>query len=306
MSGGAGAETLYSAIEESARLVGAPCSRDKVWPVLTAFGGTFDNSMVVFSTLTGEHHGGQLDYCLTLPPEITDPYARALESGLLEKTDHPVGSLLSDIHQQDWAIHEHFTDCSAVSGFKKIYAHFPRDLQKVSRLAEIPSMPPSVRENLPLFDRYGMENVAMIGIDYRKPSVSLYFQFTAETRPTPENLRAMLKEVGLPDPSDEMLEFAHGSFRCNITLGWDSPKITRATFAPPPGPGKDIAAVPAPVEPHLQHFAKTAPRAYDGERWNLFAVKWLPSGEFVEVCSYYRISAAYEAFRLAVTPTEQP
>lgn len=304
MSGGAGAETLYSAIEESARLVGAPCSRDKVWPVLTAFGGSFEKSMVVFSTLSGEHHAGQLDYCLTLPSDVRDPYARALEHDLIEKTDHPVGSLLSDIHGQGWNISEHFTDCSAVSGFKKIYVHFPGDLQKVTRVADIPSMPPSVRENLSLFERHGMEELAMIGIDYRKPSVSLYFQFTAETRPEPDVLRSMLKEIGLPDPSDAMLEFAHGAFRANITLGWDSPKITRATFAPPPGPGKDITAVPAPVEPQLQHFAKTAPRAYDGERWNLFAVKWLPTGEFVEVCSYYRISPAYEGYRSLVTPAE--
>jgi hypothetical protein len=37
MSQTAGLENIHSGIEESARLRDTPCSRDKVWPVLTAF-----------------------------------------------------------------------------------------------------------------------------------------------------------------------------------------------------------------------------------------------------------------------------
>lgn len=41
---------------------------------------------------------------------------------------------------------------------------------------------------------------------------------------------------------------------------------------------------------------------------NLFAVKWLPTGEFLEICSYYRLPAAYEPVRLMQTrtPTRNP
>ncbi|MBL1087404.1 hypothetical protein JK359_36565 [Streptomyces actinomycinicus] len=299
------AEKLYSAIEEAARLVGAACSREKVWPVLTTFGGARENAMVVFSVLTGERHAGHLDYCLTIPPEIGDPYAHALANGLVTETGHPVGSLLSDIHAQGWEVSEHFTDCSAVNGFKKIYAHFPRDLQKVSKLADLPAMPRAVAENLALFDRYGLDDVAMIGIDYKSRTISLYFQFTPETRPEPETLRSMLRDIGLPEPSEPMLEFAHKAFRANFTLSWDSTKIARVAFAPPLGTGLNLSEVPARVEPHIERFATTAPRAYAGERMNLFAVKWLPTGEFLEVCSYYQVSAAYEPVRLMETHKEQ-
>ncbi|MFJ2162819.1 aromatic prenyltransferase [Streptomyces sp. NPDC087856] len=306
MSADIDAEKLYSAIEESARLVGAPCSRDKVRPVLDAFGGTFDNAMVVFSVLTGQHHAGQLDYCFTISPDITDPYATALASGLTEETGHPVASLLAELHAQDWDITEHFTDCSAVSGFKKIYAHFPRDLQKVTTLAALPSMPPAVTANLGLFARHGLDEVAMTGIDYRSRTVSLYFQFTEHNSPPPSTLAALLREIGLPPASEGMLEFAAGSFRANVTLGWDSPDIARVAFAPPLGPGLDLAKIPAPAEAPLQHFARAAPRAYTGERMNLFAVKWLPTGEFLEICSYYRLPAAYEPVRLMHTRTPHP
>ena len=77
MSADTEAEKLYAAIEESARLVGAPCSREKVRPVLTAFGGSFENAMVVFSVLTGKHHAGQLDYCFTVSVVYTVDHVAA-------------------------------------------------------------------------------------------------------------------------------------------------------------------------------------------------------------------------------------
>ncbi|MFF5500185.1 aromatic prenyltransferase [Streptomyces aquilus] len=305
MSGATAAEELYSAIEESARMVDAVCSRDKVWPILTAFGEKLPTAMVVFSVLTGERNAGQLDFCFTIPNGTEDPYTHALRHGLVTATDHPVGSLLADLHAAGIDIAEHFIDSGAASGFKKVYAHFPRDLQKVSALADIASMPPAVGANLDLFARYGLDEVAMFGIDYRSRTISLYFQFAPDRRPEPGTLRSMLDEIGLPEPSAPMLEFARKSFRANFTLGWDSPKIQRVAFAPPLGPGLNIETIPAPVEPHIKRFATSAPRTYSGERMNLFAVKWMPAGEFLEVCSYYQISPSYEPVRLMAAHKEQ-
>jgi hypothetical protein len=298
MSGSAKVEDVSSAIEESARLVGAAYSRDKVRPILTAFGEALAEAMVVFSVQTGERHAGQLDYSFTVSPGIGDPYAHALSNGFVTETDHPVGSLLSDI-QGRWAISEHLIDCGAAGGLRKLYAHFPHDLQSVSRFADIPSMPHAVAENADLFARYGLDNVAMIGIGYKSKTMSLYFQFDAEGRPEPKTILSMLREIGLPEPNERMLEFAHKSLRANITLGWDSSKIVRVAFAPPPARGLDPSAVPARMEPHIERFATSAPRAHVGERVNLFAVKWMPDGEFLEVCSYYQLSAMQQKLFIA-------
>ncbi|MGW0885261.1 hypothetical protein [Streptomyces sp. NPDC002671] len=59
MSGGMGAEEICSAIEESARVVEAPFSRDKVWPILSAFEGGFsDAGGVIFSLQAGAQVAG--------------------------------------------------------------------------------------------------------------------------------------------------------------------------------------------------------------------------------------------------------
>jgi Aromatic prenyltransferase Orf2 len=297
-------EEVYSALEESARLLDVPCSRDKVWPILTAFGGALAEGLIVFSVQTGERHAGELDCSFKVPPEFGDPYPYALANGFVAETDHPVGALLSDIHAQI-SVKEYGIDCGVVGGFKKFYAHFPGDLQRVSKLADIPAMPRAVAENATLFARYGLDEVAMIGVDYKHKTMNLYFQFAADGRPEPSTILSMLREIGLHEPNEGMLEFAHKSMRANITLSWDSSKILRAAFAPPPGPELDPSAVPARIEPHIERFVTSAPRAYSGERMSLFGVKWFPDGEFIDVCSYYRIPADYEPLRFMATQNKQ-
>lgn len=295
MSGITAADKLYSAIEESAGLVGAPFSRDKVWPILAAFPGAFGDGGIVFSVHAGEHHAEELNYAFTVPPEIGDPYAHALNRGFIAETAHPVNDLLSDIEQR-CSVSENFVDCGVVGGFRKLYAHFPRDLKKVSELADIPSMPPAVGENVSLFTRYGLDRVAMIGINYKEEALSLYFQFDAETRPAQETFRAMLYEFGLAEPDERLLAFAHNTLRANVTLSWVTSKIIRVALAPAPRRGVSPGVVPARIEPPVERFATCAPRTYDGERVNLFAVKWSAAQEYIEVCSYYQLSAMQKLF----------
>src|SRR5215468_8574359 len=90
------AADLYSAIEESAQLLEVACSRDKVWPVLTAYKDVLAQAVIAFRVSTGARHVGELDWRFTVPKGV-DPYAIALSNGLTTETDHPVGALLSDI-----------------------------------------------------------------------------------------------------------------------------------------------------------------------------------------------------------------
>ncbi|AZM48655.1 hypothetical protein DMB38_25245 [Streptomyces sp. WAC 06738] len=300
MPGTAELERVYSAIEETARIVGAPCSRDNVWPYLSAFGGSIEDALMVFSLQTGERHAGELDYSFTASPGIGDPYLHALSHGFVTETDHPIGSLVSDL-QGRWAIREHFVDCGVAGGFKKLYVHFPGDLQPVAKLAEIPSVAPAVAENADLFARTGLHEVAMVGVDYKRKTMNLYFQFTPDGVPEPSAYRSLLREVGLHEPNDDMLKFVSGSMRCNVTLSWDSSTIVRVAVARPPGRRVDPAEVPAPIEPHIARFATSAPYAYPGELMNLFGVKWFPDGEFIDVSTYYQISAGHVGIKLMET-----
>ncbi|MFJ4832088.1 aromatic prenyltransferase [Streptomyces sp. NPDC088747] len=288
MSGGTEAEELYSAIEESARLVGAACPRDEVWPILAAYEDAITaDSGIVFSAQTGESQAGELEYTVQVSG-IGDPYARAVANGFVAPTDHPVSTLLSDI-QERVSIGLYAIDCGVAGGFKKIYALFP-ELQTVAQLAAIPSVPPALAQNADFFARHGLDGTAVIGIDYQHRTMNVYFQLPSAGNLDPESVRSILREIGLPEPDEQILEYACTSYRIYTTLSWESPKIQRISFAPQPRPGLDLSALPAKLEPGIEQFMHNAPHRYAGERVRASVVKWSHEEERLDLGSYYQIS----------------
>jgi hypothetical protein len=289
MSAAAGVQEVYSALEESSRLLNVSCSRDDVQPILTTYADALPEAVIVFSMATGKTNDGELDYSITVPSAQGDPYALALLNGLTTETDHPVGTLLSDIEER-CPIGGYAIDCGVVGGFKKTYAFFPTDdLQGVSKLGDIPSMPRSLAENAGFFTRYGLDDkVSMLSIDYQNRTVNLYFgKLPAECLES-KTILSMIHDVGLPEPGEETLEFTQKSFAIYVTLSWDSPEIERICFAVIT---QDPMALPARIEPDIAQFAKSAPHAYAGERTLVYGITLAPSGEYYKLGSYYQINA---------------
>ncbi|MFI0999816.1 aromatic prenyltransferase [Streptomyces galbus] len=291
MSQDAEAVKLCSALEETSRLVGASFSRDRVWPILDAFReALLPDGAIIFSAQINAGEVGDLEYTVQVSPGPEGPYTRALDHGLLPRTDHPVGSLLSDL-QERVTVEDWFIDGDITSGFKKVYAQFPGSLQKVSQLAELPSMPRSVADNADLFARHGLTEVALVGVNYQRKSVNLYFQLPGDVlgHLDPEVIRSLLREIGLPDPDERMLAYACTAYRVYVTLTWDSSEIHRISFAPMPSPGLDPSALPARLDPELEQFLKNSPYTYSGERINASAAKWSPAGDHLDLAVYHQI-----------------
>ncbi|WP_328501247.1 aromatic prenyltransferase [Streptomyces sp. NBC_00457] len=272
-------ETVYSAIEEAAGLLDLRCSPDTVRPILNAF-EPFEGG-IIFSASAGEGHAGDLDLTIQVPRAIDDPYAHALAHGLVPPTDHPVGALLSDLRKH-CSVDEFLIDFAVLGGFHKIYVHFPRDVQGVSQLAAISSMPRALGENADFFARHGLDDVAMISIDYTNRTVNAYFTFPAGLEAA--TVSSILRDLGLPEPDEELVESARKTFRAYVTLGWDSGRIERISFAR----SLDLAVVRPRVEPEIVRFVTGTPYTYEGDRFSISIVKWSPDGEWFNVGSYYR------------------
>lgn len=276
---------LYSAIEESAQLLGIACSRDKVWPILSAYREALDaRAVIAFRVATGASHAGELDFRFTVPKDI-DPYAVALSNGLAAKTDHPVGALLADIQGQ-CPVDSYGIDFGVVGGFKKIGPFFPTDeLQDLARLADIPSMPQSLSENIGFFARHGLDDkVSLVGLDYRHTTVNIYFGELSDRCREPETIRSMLHEIELPDPSENVLKLGQQAFGIYATLSWNSAKIERISFAVmTPHP----TALSVRLEPEIEQFVNSAPCAVANRRF-VYAVSLAPDGEYYKLQSYYQ------------------
>jgi len=290
MSESSSAEVLYSAIESASGLLDVPCSRDKVLPVLAAFGDEIsEESVVVLCMAGGERHRGDIDYNFTVPTAVGDPYRIAVENGFAEDTDHPVGTLLSDIAER-CAVSFYGVECGVVGGFKKTYIFFPLDqLGSLSAFADIPSMPPSLAEHAATFARYGMaDRVSIVGIDYSRKTMNIYFMAGSVEEKTALSL---LSDVSLPEPKEpQLLEFIQNSFSIYPTLSWDSPQIERICFS---SVSPDQNAYPATLEPEIALFTKEAPYEYEGPRVLVYGSVISRREEYQKLGVYYRRPASF-------------
>lgn len=282
MSGTAELEDLYSLIEETARLMDVPCSRDKVWPILTAYGDALPKSKdeFMFRVATGAHRAEKLDCRFSISKDV-DPYAVALSNDLIAKAGHPVGTLLSDV-QGRCPIDSYGVDFGIVGGFTKTWLYFPGDRkQGLSTLADIPSMPRGLAENISIFPRHGLgDKASLIGIDYQHKSVNVYFTGLPDECGEAKTVLSMFREIGLPDPNEQMLKLSQKAFAIYVTLSWDSAKIERICFAILTA---DPMALPVQLGPQVERFVRRVPYAA-AERKFVFGAVSSAKGD------YYKLS----------------
>ena len=285
MSENAELARIHADIEKAAGLLDVPCAREQVWPVLTAYESELARSVIAFRVATGERNAGELDVRFTMFPPETDPYATALANDLTAKTDHPVGALLGEIHGR-FPIDTSGIDFGVVRGFKKTWSFFPADdLQRVAPLADLPSIPPALGENLDFFTRHGLaDKVSLVGIDYPHRTVNTYFGNPPAEVFEAATMRAILRETGLPEPSERLLRLGREAFGIYTTVGWDSRRIERVCFAVMT---PDPLTLPLTIEPEIEHFLRHYPHGGDDRR-SVYAITSAPDGEYHKVQAYYR------------------
>ncbi|WP_218019244.1 aromatic prenyltransferase [Nocardia niwae] len=278
-------DDLYAAIEKSARLLNVPCTREAVRPTFTAYGAMLTRSVISLRVVTDARCSGDLDYrFLTLPNDI-DPYDIARSNELLPETDHPVGALLDQVRKR-CPIHSYGIDIGVVGGFKKIWPFFPADgMQKVSELAELSSMPPSLADHARMFARHGLEDkVGLLGIDYHDKTMNVYFPGLPAECFEPRAIVSLHRDAGLPDPSDDFLSLTENAFDIYATISWDSPRIERLCF---PVITPDPATLPVPIDPRFEKLADKVPFSTTDRRFT-YAATSSPDGESYKFSWFYQ------------------
>ena len=146
-------------------------------------------------------------------------------------------------------------------------------------------MPRSLAGHTDLFRRHGLhDNVSLLGVDYGHRTANVYFGNLPDGFLDPQNLRAMLGELGLPEPSEQLLKLAQEAFGIYVTLSWDSPKVERFCFSiltPDP------MTLPARPDPKIEEFLRNVP--YDAAGGKVFYAAISPTeGEFHKIQTYYQ------------------
>jgi hypothetical protein len=284
-------DRVYAAVEKAAALAGTAVAADKVRPVLTGHQDLLDEAVIVFSmTAKGSRDGG-LDLSMTVPADHVDPYSFALSNGLIEPTDHPMGSIVSDF-QERFPIGMYGIDVDVAAGFKKAYVAFPSDdVRDLDKLVDLPSMPRSAAENAELFTRYGLDRVTGVSVDYKRRELNLYCDRVSSDPLDEDVVQAMLREMGLRELSEQGLEFAKRTFAIYPTINWETSKIERICFAVITT-DPETAPTTSEVElAQLREYATTAPYHYVGEQRALvYGLALSPEKEYYKLGAYYQVS----------------
>jgi aromatic prenyltransferase Orf2 len=287
MSGTTELADLYSVIEESARQLDVACSRDKVWPILTAYEDVIPQSAIAFRVETSARRGNDFSCRFTMIPPDVDVYAIARSNGLTPETDHPISTLSSDIAAQ-CPIDNYGVDFGVVGGFTKTFQFFPPDdLQDLSKLADIPSIPRAVGENADFFARHGVDTqVALTGMDYEHKTFNVYFKTPDGYLQDPKNIAAILSDLELPEPSEHLIELGGQAGGFYTTFKWDTPTIQRICFS---AMTTDPMALTGKLDPKIEQLAKNTPTSDEGVgRRFICYVASSPAGEYYKILSFYR------------------
>jgi hypothetical protein len=236
----------------TARLTGVPYDIERIHEVLDAFVEDLDAKPIAFATTTRPAAQRGLIARLTAFDRPGDPYARAVDRGLLDRGDRYVDRLIPELADRfdvlGWGV-----DAEVSWGVERIRLFFA-DGHPLDEAHELDALPPSVSEHADFCARHGLTHFAAATADHRAESASLSFVIPEDRSLAPEELASMLSELGLGVPSSSLVAYAARGRVVDLTFRWSSPRVERVSL--------QVAAEDRwqlPESPLLERLARDVP-----------------------------------------------
>jgi hypothetical protein len=135
--------------------------------------------------------------------------------------------------------------------------------------------------------RYDLTDVAILGVDYRRRTVNLYF-----LKPpgyfAPERLRHMAGDFGFDPPGEEWLRHAAMAVPIYFTFSWISPDVERLCFAAVAPTPHDV---PVHLDPLIERYVAGAPFATPRKLF-IYNMTLARGGNFIKIENDYTGSMA--------------
>lgn len=274
-------QQLHDDIIKTCEISEAPYNSEAIWGVLNPYQDLFKGATISFRTTTKSKRAVNVRYVELIVPH--DPFRTALQAGLIKKEGHPVENLIPEIQAQftmdGWA--GYGVDFGANNGLEKIWTFF-NGSQPIEEVYQLPSLPDSVKAHADYFAKYNLNDVRLIGMDYRNKSVNIYF-FASEIKGfSPDVVVGMCKDLGFNVPSQELVGYCLQSLPIYYTFTWDSPRAERLCFCAH-GMGGEI---PVHLHPVIERYVANAP-ILTPYRPFFFNVTMARDGDFIKIENDY-------------------
>lgn len=97
----------------------------------------------------------------------------------------------------------------------------------VKELAALPNAPRTLGAHLPFFAAHGFSQVYCCGVDLKRASMNVYFRMHEGGRKSAKDVRAIFRDLGLAQPSQDKLEYFAGESSFTVTARWDRKEFER-------------------------------------------------------------------------------
>jgi len=255
---------MKSDIIKAAQAVHAPYSEETIQHTFDTFSG-FNRGAIQFRTTNKPEDHRRLDVRYEEIGSTERPIDIAHRAGLIPDNDEPVNKLLLQVYDEFPYVGDG-VDFDAKDGFTKLW-FFPKGKIQVERLFSLPAMPSSVSENASFYDKHLLDEVYILGIDYRARSMNIYMQLTKSEQHTHNAITNMIQDLGFVVPNEQVIEYSLPAISVALTFRWDSPSIERICFFVV---HENAAKTPRNIDPIANSFLDGAPQLGD----SIYQLSW--------------------------------
>lgn len=246
---------LVSDTRTIAGMVGVAPTDDHIQRLLEAYQPHFVGGAVGMRTTNKPVQQRELSLRYMDPMTPHDPYAIALEHGLLARDDHPIHAFMTET-QATLPVMGYGIDAGVSHGFEKIWPLFGEAVP-MERIYAMKSVPPAVQRYDEHFKTYDFTLCSLFAVDFWNKSMNVYFMFRERDKYPPERTVQMIRDLGLTLPADEReLDINALALTIYYTFTWESQKVERLCFGVAHAPG-DAAHVR--IDPLFARLADDAP-----------------------------------------------
>ena len=221
-------EQFYHNTRQMAELVNAGYNAAAFEPALKAFEACFCTSPASYRTTSHPPEQRNLSVRYFGFGCDLNPYETAVAKGLITPNGHPIETLYDEAIST-YPNPGHGVDLGTRNGLEKIWV-LPYGYTPTEDAVQLPSLPEAARQHLGFFQKYGLDHLIVLGIDYLHKTINLYFTTPPEAERR-EKLLQMAQELGFT-VGDEVETFPQ-LISVYFTFSWDSPKCVRMSAVTP-------------------------------------------------------------------------
>lgn len=238
---------------------------------------------IVFGTTTrkAEHRGLTVHFSDVF--NQLNPYEIAVENHLLPNNGLPVDRFLNEI-MNSVPVLGYMVEFNAAVGIENMgilcASHLP---QKLDKIAELKSVPESMKVNLPIMAKYGLKVASIFGVNYLKGTAWAYCMSNQLSDMTVEIIQNMLNDFGYKVPGENILELCLKPNSIMVDFSYIKSQPDSVTFQMCVDSFDEI---PKNLNSFIENFGKNLEFRTEKKKY-LYAVTFMKNGQILHLKGDY-------------------